>query len=772
MGDRPTIAVLMGNTQSEYAEELINGFYTCAQEEKVNLVFLMRESMPHFHRRNFARLMGEDYNRQFGCIFEYVPHVKPDALIIAYGSLSVFPNSPDQKELLKAYDGVPCLLIETPSEDHEVPFLVADNYGGMCQCIRHLVVDHGYKKVAFLGGPKANHDANERLRAYLDVMAENHLEVTDTMITHGSYSENVDERVEYLLDHNGGLEAIAFANDSMAKAGYRVCAARNLTVGKDIAITGFDDINLAKSMTPPLTSVAHSSFLFSYQALQDALMLCRGEKTAFEEMPAVFRRRGSCGCVSNTKRMKPGGMSFAGLERLIEERTAEMTERLFESSPYEKEKRQYQLLLSEYFLYIYEEIFLKNGSQFAFAELLVHLKRLCGTRRVSDQALIGEVVAFLWELLDYTKSGEIRMLLVETIAESQRYVHSADIIRFEADSDIDGRRSWFLATFTRDLINLDQTRRQNMDTLMDRMKKMQVRSTYFFLYDAPVISEGRWRLNRKKQMYLAAYYNGKEHFCDDMENCPKVDQDKGISAFLQKDSPHFYTTYALFSGNEHYGIMVCEAEQKDIYFLLACSLQIGALLHVLRIKEAEKEAWRKLETSIELIQEQNSILSFISEYDELSRLLNRRGFIEKSLRAIKANEGKQAYLLFADVDHLKEINDCFGHAAGDFAICTAADYLRNCLPEGSVAARIGGDEFVALILAEQEDYREHLMSALGQYAQQFNETSGKPFYVEMSAGIYPFICTQETELTDILNRSDSILYEKKLHRRASIKKEP
>ncbi len=217
--------------------------------------------------------------------------------------------------------------------------------------------------------------------------------------------------------------------------------------------------------------------------------------------------------------------------------------------------------------------------------------------------------------------------------------------------------------------------------------------------------------------------------------------------------------------------MLCEGQQKDIYFLTSCSLQIGALLHVLMIKEREKEAWQKLEKSVEQIQEQNSILSFISEYDELSRLLNRRGFMEKSIHAIKENEGKHAYLLFADVDHLKEINDCFGHAAGDFAICTAADYLRNCLPEDAVAARIGGDEFVAFILTEQEEYREYLMAAIAKYAQQFNENCDKPFYVEMSAGIYPFICTQETELTDILKRSDSILYETKLHRRASVKKE-
>lgn len=82
----------------------------------------------------------------------------------------------------------------------------------------------------------------------------------------GNYSEHVTEQVEYILDHNPELEAIAFANNNMAKAGYRVCAARDLLVGYDIAITGFDDIDHAKTMEPPLTSVSHSSFQFSCQA--------------------------------------------------------------------------------------------------------------------------------------------------------------------------------------------------------------------------------------------------------------------------------------------------------------------------------------------------------------------------------------------------------------------------------------------------------------------------------------------------------------------------
>lgn len=85
-------------------------------------------------------------------------------------------------------------------------------------------------------------------------MAEHQLPVTDDMVVYGNYSELVTEQVEYILDHNPELKAIAFANDNMAKAGYHVCAARDLLVGYDI--------DHAKTMEPPLTSVYHTA---SYQ---------------------------------------------------------------------------------------------------------------------------------------------------------------------------------------------------------------------------------------------------------------------------------------------------------------------------------------------------------------------------------------------------------------------------------------------------------------------------------------------------------------------------
>lgn len=56
------------------------------------------------------------------------------------------------------------------------------------------------------------------------------------------------------------------------------------------------------------------------------------------------------------------------------------------------------------------------------------------------------------------------------------------------------------------------------------------------------------------------------------------------------------------------------------------------------------------------------MLNFLSEYDVMTGCLNRRGFMERAMAMNHENQGKQAMIVFADLDHLKEINDTFGHA--------------------------------------------------------------------------------------------------------------
>lgn len=116
----------------------------------------MGPQMPQYCTDILSCSIEGNYNYQFDTIYNYTHFLKPDALIITYGSLSIFNNVKNKQLFLDQYADIPYLLLEDFSEDPKIPYLLADNYNGMRACIEHLVCDHKYKKIAFLSGPKNN----------------------------------------------------------------------------------------------------------------------------------------------------------------------------------------------------------------------------------------------------------------------------------------------------------------------------------------------------------------------------------------------------------------------------------------------------------------------------------------------------------------------------------------------------------------------------------------------------------------------------------------
>lgn len=92
-------------------------------------------------------------------------------------------------------------------------------------------------------------------------------------------------------------------------------------------------------------------------------------------------------------------------------------------------------------------------------------------------------------------------------------------------------------------------------------------------------------------------------------------------------------------------------------------------------------------------------LRFLAHHDPLTKLTNRSLFndhLESALRAARRHKSTLA-LLFLDINNFKNINDTYGHAAGDRALCLVAQRLTSCVRETDTVARLGGDEFTVLL---------------------------------------------------------------------------
>ena len=190
---------------------------------------------------------------------------------------------------------------------------------------------------------------------------------------------------------------------------------------------------------------------------------------------------------------------------------------------------------------------------------------------------------------------------------------------------------------------------------------------------------------------------------------------------------------------------------------------MGILINFLNLKSRERLVGRELSH----IQRRNEILNILSEYDPMCNVYNRRGFIEQAMRLNLENEGKRAFIMFMDVDHLKEINDTFGHAAGDDAILAVCDILKKNMRGDDLIARIGGDEFVGLFIAESADFQTAFRARLKDAFTEFNRASDRPYFVEVSTGITDFLLSEQAEIGRILNEADQCLYEDKKLKRAS-----
>ncbi len=160
-------------------------------------------------------------------------------------------------------------------------------------------------------------------------------------------------------------------------------------------------------------------------------------------------------------------------------------------------------------------------------------------------------------------------------------------------------------------------------------------------------------------------------------------------------------------------------------------------------------------------------IRYLARIDALTKVPNRMQFQHLLQRAIaRARRGNQPLcLLYVDIDHFKEINDTFGHLAGDATLETVAERLSAALPEKSVIGRLAGDEFAVVVPnlgAKGED-----RTATNELARSLLDRLADPFFVQghevfmtasMGIALYP---KDAPNVIDLIRNADAALYSAK-----------
>ncbi len=155
--------------------------------------------------------------------------------------------------------------------------------------------------------------------------------------------------------------------------------------------------------------------------------------------------------------------------------------------------------------------------------------------------------------------------------------------------------------------------------------------------------------------------------------------------------------------------------------------------------------------------------------DELTGLSNRRGFFSVAEHLLKiAKRQKQGiYLLYADVDNFKDINDTFGHKEGDNALIDIANILRTNYRESDVVARIAGDEFVVILIGTTGDCVEMIISRLQEKLDDHNNKSNRSYKLSLSVGIAYYDPENPCSVDELLVQGDKMMYKQKQHKQKS-----
>jgi len=172
---------------------------------------------------------------------------------------------------------LPVVIVDHFIPGVEAPVVVPDNFSGAYAMTRYLL-DAGHTRIGFLRGPSKYWTLEERMGGYLLAMQQSGYgmdpDLIPPRISHG-LEKGFGETLA-LLNLPEPPTAIFAVSDQAAVGAYRAIAGRGLTVGQDISVAGFDDIEVAKLLTPSLTTVRNSGTELGRVAFDRLLGMMRG----------------------------------------------------------------------------------------------------------------------------------------------------------------------------------------------------------------------------------------------------------------------------------------------------------------------------------------------------------------------------------------------------------------------------------------------------------------------------------------------------------------
>jgi GntR family transcriptional regulator of arabinose operon len=215
-------------------------------------------------------------------------------------------------DLLKklSIEKYPIVIIDQTIHDIGIDTVICDNYKGSHALTKHLI-SCGHRNIAFVceGHIDERASLRERFLGYGDAMAEANMTLNlDLILSQNTRYQHLNEsskvqfykRVIETVQANKSVTALQVANDEDAVELIRLCKKKGISIPEDLSVVGFDDLEIASYITPPLTTVKQNFQLIGRQAaeLVFSRLSDRNRKTEIISIPADLIVRKSCRAVN------------------------------------------------------------------------------------------------------------------------------------------------------------------------------------------------------------------------------------------------------------------------------------------------------------------------------------------------------------------------------------------------------------------------------------------------------------------------------------------
>jgi len=253
MGETCTVGVVVTTIVDPFIAEVIQGIESTAYENGYTVILASSNSDPERELAAVRMLRSK----------------RVDGIIVTSSRVGALY----QQHLERV--GVPVVLLNNHSEEsgHYVYSVSVDNQHGGRLATRHLI-ERGHRRIAYVGGPAGTSSSMGRLAGYQQALVDAGIAPDPKLVVPGTGRAQSGEQAVTFLRARPELPTAVFCYNDMTAVGL-LSAAREagLSVPRDLAVVGFDDIPFAACVYPPLTTIAQPKFEMGQQAMQMLLAL-------------------------------------------------------------------------------------------------------------------------------------------------------------------------------------------------------------------------------------------------------------------------------------------------------------------------------------------------------------------------------------------------------------------------------------------------------------------------------------------------------------------